>query len=173
MDKMDIIAIKDIRTGMKNINVMFIVLEITAATKTKENREVFSFKIADQSAAINCSIWDEPGKVLQPGDIVRMTKCYASLWRGCLTLYSGKSGEISRMGDFVMTFNETLNMSELPINPPAAQTQPANNGTNGNGRPPINSAATPAATSNNTTDKPKGNSNSNSRNYIRKPINKK
>lgn len=50
---MDHIPIKDIKPGMKNINVMFIVLEIQAATKTKENREVFSFKIADQTAAIN------------------------------------------------------------------------------------------------------------------------
>lgn len=93
----EFIAIKDVRGGMKNINVMFIVLEVTAATKTKENREVFSFKVADQTACINCSIWDEPGKNLQPGDIVRMMKCYASLWRGSLTLYSGKNGEISKM----------------------------------------------------------------------------
>jgi hypothetical protein len=44
---MDFINIKDIRSGMKNINIQFIVLEVTAATKTKENREVFSFKVAD------------------------------------------------------------------------------------------------------------------------------
>lgn len=45
---MDFVAIKDLRDGMKNINVMFIVLEMTGATKTKEQREVFSFKVADQ-----------------------------------------------------------------------------------------------------------------------------
>lgn len=45
---MEFVAIKDVRDGMKNINVMFIVLEMTAATKTKEQREVFSFKVADQ-----------------------------------------------------------------------------------------------------------------------------
>ena len=106
MDKTDFIAIKDVRDGMKNINVMFIVLELTASTKTKEGREVFSFKVADTSACINCSIWDEPGKLLQSGDIVRMMKCYASMWRNCLTLYSGKSGEITKMGDFCMVFNE-------------------------------------------------------------------
>lgn len=179
-------AIKDVRDGMKNINVMFIVLEVTAATKTKENREVFSFKVADQTACINCSIWDEPGKLLQPGDIVRMMKCYASKWRGCLTIYSGKSGEISRMGDFCMIFNEQLNMSEpMPLNaaPPILPT--TNNGTNGNGRSQIsNNTAQPTVPSNahpknysSSTSAPdggksKGNSNSN-RNYVRKPINKK
>lgn len=185
---MDFKAIKDVRDGMKNINVMFIVLEVTAATKTKENREVFSFKVADQSASINCSIWDEPGKLLQPGDIVRMMKCYASKWRGCLTLYSGKSGEITRMGDFCMIFNEQLNMSEpMPLNSAPSILPTTNNGTNGNGRPQIaaNAAAQPIAPSNAhpknyssstasvDSAKSKVNSNSNARNYVRKPINKK
>jgi hypothetical protein len=119
----------------------------------------------------NSSIWDEPGKLLQPGDIVRMTKCYAAPWRGSLTLYSGKNGEITRMGDFMMVFNEALNMSELPINP-APQILPVNNG-NGNGRPSNSSSTSAASSSNSTTDKPKASGNSNSRNYIRKPINKK
>lgn len=50
---MDYTQIKDIRDRMKNINTMFIVLEVTSATKTKELREVFSFKVADQTASIN------------------------------------------------------------------------------------------------------------------------
>jgi hypothetical protein len=161
---------------------MFIVLESTAATKTKENREVFSFKVADSSACINCSIWDEPGKLLQPGDIVRMTKCYVSLWRGCLTLYSGKSGEIVRVGDFCLIFNEQLNMSEpLPIPTQPIIPSTTNNGTNGNGRSQLNVAQTVPviATNHNTiapsaeTVKPKVNSNSTARNYVRKPLNKK
>lgn len=57
-------------------------------------------------------MWDEPGKLLQPGDIVRLTKGYASIWRQCLTLYSGKNGEILKIGEFCMLFNEQLNMSE-------------------------------------------------------------
>lgn len=182
MDKTDFIAIKDVRDGMKNINVMFIVLELTASTKTKENREVFSFKVADQTAQINCSIWDEPGKLLQPGDIVRMMKCYASIWRGCLTLYSGKSGEITKMGDFCMVFNEQLNMSEPNIItiPPPQIVLTTNNGTNGNGRSKIaiNNTQQPATNSSTTnsvgsTDNAKPKVNSGNRKYVRGPINKK
>lgn len=55
---MDFVAIKDLRDGMKNINVMFIVLEMTGATKTKEQREVFSFKVADQVSRLFCSVLD-------------------------------------------------------------------------------------------------------------------
>ncbi|XP_055621387.1 SOSS complex subunit B homolog [Toxorhynchites rutilus septentrionalis] len=108
----EIIAIKDIYPGLKNINAIFIVLEVGPVTLTKENREVRTFKVADQSAAINVSVWDEPGKLLMPGDIVRLTKGYAAVWRQCLTLYSGKNGEIHRLGDFCFTFNEMINMSE-------------------------------------------------------------
>lgn len=108
----DNIAIKDIRPGLKNINVMFIVLDVGVATVTKENREVRTFKVGDPTACINVSVWDEPGKLLVPGDIVRLTKGYASVWRQCLTLYSGKNGDIHKVGDFCMNFNEQLNMSE-------------------------------------------------------------
>lgn len=178
MDKLDFIAIKDIRDGMKNINVMFIVLEVTGQTKTKENREVFSFKVADQSAMINCSVWDDPGKLLAAGDIVRLMKCYASMFRGCLTLYSGKSGELSRIGDFCMVFNESINMSEretsaMKQNPIVPQILPTmNNGTNGRSLN-TNSVIIPAATTNSSDIvKTKGNNNNSSKSYMRKPINK-
>ncbi|XP_055843270.1 SOSS complex subunit B homolog [Episyrphus balteatus] len=139
------IAIKDIKPGLKNINVIFIVLEIGTATVTKENREVRNFKVGDPTACINVSIWDEPGKLIQPGDIVKLTKGYASIWRHCLTLYSGKNGDILKMGEFCLTFNEQLNMSEpkrpempMVLNPQMAIPGPgllSNNGAANNGNP--------------------------------------
>uniref|UniRef100_A0A336KAW5 CSON010151 protein n=1 Tax=Culicoides sonorensis TaxID=179676 RepID=A0A336KAW5_CULSO len=140
----DCIMIKDIRPGLKNINVVFIVLEVGTMTLTKENREVRTFKVADISASINVSVWDEPGKLLQPGDIVRLTKGYASIWRQSLTLYSGKNGEILKIGEFCMVFNESVNMSEpnhvatSPTVVPGLQTNPAvpvQGLNNGNGGP--------------------------------------
>lgn len=119
----DCILIKDIKPGLKNINVIFIVLEIGAATVTKENREVRNFKVGDHTACINVSIWDEPGKLIAPGDIVKLTKGYASIWRHCLTLYSGKNGEVFKVGEFCMTFNEMVNMSE-PKRPDQQQQLP-------------------------------------------------
>ncbi|EDW77890.1 uncharacterized protein Dwil_GK24725 [Drosophila willistoni] len=115
----DCIPIKDIKPGLKNINVIFIVLEVGVATVTKENREVRNFKVGDPTACINVSIWDEPGKLINPGDIIRMSKGYASIWRHCLTLYSGKNGEVNKIGEFCMIFNESINMSE----PKREQTQ--------------------------------------------------
>jgi len=91
---------------------VFIVLEVSHPTITKENREVRTFKVADSTACMNVSIWDEPGQLLMPGDIVRLTKGYASMWRQCLTLYSGKTGDIQKIGEFCMVINEQINMSE-------------------------------------------------------------
>ncbi|GLH14811.1 SOSS complex subunit B homolog [Gryllus bimaculatus] len=96
---LELITIKDIRPGLKNLNVIFIVLEVGHPTVTKENREVRTCKVADATASINVSIWDEPGKLIAPGDIICLTKGYASVWRNCLTLYSGKNGDIQKIGN--------------------------------------------------------------------------
>lgn len=137
--------------------MVFIILEVGTATVTKENRVVRTFKVGDPTACINVSVWDEPGNLLVPGDIVRLTKGYAAIWRHCLTLYSGKNGDIHKIGEFCMNFNEHLNLSEPnptltpPVNQLAqsknqttASTVLVNNGnaTNNNG----NSVATTTAT---------------------------
>lgn len=173
------VQIKDMRPGLKNINVVFIVLEVGHPTITKENREVRTFKVADQSACINASIWDEAGHLLVPGDIVRLTKGYLLLWRNCLTLYTSKGGDLQKIGEFCMVFNEQLNMSEpnqmlamssagVPPNNVAL-----NNGTNnGAGRigtpnlPPSTTITTPAntpqpSTVHNNASAPSGKSSSN------------
>lgn len=136
------VQIKDMRPGLKNINAVFIVLEVGHPTLTKENREVRTFKVADQSACINASVWDEAGHLLVPGDIVRLTKGYLGIFRNCLTLYTAKGGDLQKIGEFCMVFNEQLNMSEP--NATLNQMQPScgppnniplNNGTNnGQGR---------------------------------------
>ncbi|XP_018332588.1 SOSS complex subunit B homolog [Agrilus planipennis] len=149
------VQIKDMRPGLKNINAIFIVLEVGHPTLTKENREVRTFKVADQSACINASVWDEAGQLLVPGDIVKLTKGYVSMWRNCLTLYTSKGGDLQKIGEFCMVFNEQLNMSEpnqmiamtsasggpnnIPVN------IPLNNGTN-NGAGRIGPSSLPQST---------------------------
>lgn len=79
---------------------------------TKDNHEVRTVKVADKTGAVNLSLWDEPGKLIQSGDIIRMTKGYTSVWKGCLTLYAGKQGEFHKVGDFCLIFSETPFLSE-------------------------------------------------------------
>ncbi|KAK0167185.1 hypothetical protein PV327_004616 [Microctonus hyperodae] len=149
---MDYVLIKDIRPGQKNINVVFIVLEVGHPTITKENREVRTFKVADTSACMNVSIWDEPGQLLVPGDIVRLTKGYASVWRQCLTLYSGKNGDIQKIGEFCMVINEQLNMSEPN---PALSQQLVNQSGSGSPSNNINNSITNNGNANNIVGTPR------------------
>lgn len=106
------VQIRDIRPGLKSLNVIFIVLDIGKPTRTKDGHDVRSCKVADKSGSVNVSVWDEAGGLLQTGDICKLTKGYSSLWKGCLTLYTGKNGEITKIGEFTMQFSEVPNMSE-------------------------------------------------------------
>lgn len=104
--------LKDIRPAQKSLNVVFIVLEIGKPTRTKDGHDVRSVKVADKTGCMNISIWDDAGDLMQTGDICKLTKGYASMWKGCLTLYTGKGGEVHKIGEFCMQFTETPNMSE-------------------------------------------------------------
>lgn len=45
-------------------------------TKTKDGHEVRSCKVADKSGSIAISVWDEIGSLIQPGDIIKLTRGY-------------------------------------------------------------------------------------------------
>nr|XP_033795113.1 SOSS complex subunit B1 [Geotrypetes seraphini] len=104
--------VKDVKPGLKNLNVIFIVLETGRVTKTKDGHEVRTCRVADKTGSINISIWDDVGNLIQPGDIIRLTKGYASVFKGCLTLYTGRGGELQKIGEFCMVYSEVPNFSE-------------------------------------------------------------
>lgn len=104
--------IRDLKPGMKNLNLIFIILDMGRPNITKEGHEVRSCKVADKTGSVNVSLWDEPGQLLQSGDICKLTKGYVSLWKGCLTLYSGKGGDVLKIGEFCLVFSECPFMSE-------------------------------------------------------------
>lgn len=123
---MEFTLIKDLKSISKNVNLLFIVLEVSGrVAATKEGHEIRTCKVADRSACINFVLFGELGAHIQPGDICKLTKAYVGTWDGALALYMGKSGELVKTGDFCMLFNENLNLSEInkivkPTNPAAA-----------------------------------------------------
>ncbi|NWT12327.1 SOSB1 protein, partial [Vireo altiloquus] len=131
--------VKDVKPGLKNLNLIFIVLETGRVTKTKDGHEVRTCKVADKTGSINISVWDDVGNLIQPGDIIRLTKgywgaagdiwgppwdspfillillSYASVFKGCLTLYTGHLGvDFGVWGArrFCMVYSEVPNFSE-------------------------------------------------------------
>ena len=105
--------IRNLKPGMKDLSLMFIILEVGRPSKTKEGHEVRSARIADRSGSINLSVWDDLGKLVQSGDIVRMSKGYVNVWKNCLTLYLGKNSEFQKINEFCMVFSEVPFMRYL------------------------------------------------------------
>lgn len=151
----DTVYIKDIQYGMKNLTLTCIVLEVGPPTLLKECHEVRTVKVADQTACINLSVWDDLGHVIGPSDILRLTKVYASAHRSYLTLYTAKMGTVEKVGEFCMVYNDQLNMSEVAIAaappplPGAAAPPNGGNGGNGGGGAAAETAAAAAAPNSN------------------------
>uniref|UniRef100_H0VS35 Nucleic acid binding protein 2 n=2 Tax=Cavia porcellus TaxID=10141 RepID=H0VS35_CAVPO len=132
--------VKDIKPGLKNLNLIFIVLETGRVTKTKDGHEVRTCKVADKTGSINISVWDDVGNLIQPGDIIRLTKGYASVFKGCLTLYTGRGGDLQKIGEFCMVYSEVPNFSEP--NPEYSTQQAPNKAGQNDSSPTATQAAT-------------------------------
>ncbi|XP_024142868.1 SOSS complex subunit B2 [Oryzias melastigma] len=144
--------IKDVKAGSKNLNIVFIVLEIGRVTKTKDGHEVRSCKVADKSGSIAISVWDELGSLIQPGDIIKLTRGYASMWKGCLTLYTGRGGDLQKIGEFCMVYSEVPNFSE-----PNPELLAQANQQNKSGKPDQNQRGNSPPNQNSGTPAPPGN----------------
>ncbi|KAL4706137.1 hypothetical protein ACJJTC_013602 [Scirpophaga incertulas] len=112
-------AIEELREGMTNLHMKFIVLDIGAPTTEEDGRTVRILRVADPSACVNLAVWDEPGELLQEGDIVRLTRGYAALWHGSLALFVSKEGDLQKVGEYCLLFNDSVNMSEPSGAPPS------------------------------------------------------
>jgi len=108
----NITLVKDLKPGMANLSLHVVALEVGRPNTTKDNQEVRTVKLADKSGMVNLSLWNEPGKVLQPGDIIRITRAYTGMFKSCLTVFTARHGEFFKVGEFCMLFSESPNMSE-------------------------------------------------------------
>ncbi|XP_037645222.1 SOSS complex subunit B2 [Sebastes umbrosus] len=144
--------LKDVKPGSKNLNIVFIVLEIGRVTKTKDGHEVRSCKVADKSGSIAISVWDELGSLIQAGDIIKLTRGYASIWKGCLTLYTGRGGDLQKIGEFCMVYSEVPNFSE-----PNPELLNQTNQQNKSGKPDQNQRGNSPPNQNSGTPAPPGN----------------
>uniref|UniRef100_A0A4W5NNH0 Nucleic acid binding protein 2 n=1 Tax=Hucho hucho TaxID=62062 RepID=A0A4W5NNH0_9TELE len=100
--------VKDIKPGLKNLNVIFIVLETGRVTKTKDGHEVRTCKVVGgliQTVNISLSLQSCI-------EIAAFFSRYASVFKGCLTLYTGRGGELLKIGEFCMVYSEVPNFSE-------------------------------------------------------------
>eukprot|EP01126_Amoeba_proteus_P050135 TRINITY_DN58_c0_g1_i16.p1 TRINITY_DN58_c0_g1~~TRINITY_DN58_c0_g1_i16.p1 ORF type:complete len:116 (-),score=19.38 TRINITY_DN58_c0_g1_i16:3-350(-) len=89
------------RPSMKNITVVFIVLERESTTTTTKGL-LTRFLVADSSACISLSVWDERGPCLELGDIIQMKGSYVQMYHDSLVLYCGHMSTLERVGELVV-----------------------------------------------------------------------
>ena len=68
-------------------------------------KHVHQYHLPNSSHFINFR-WDDLGKLVTTGDIIRMTKGYVNVWKNCLTLYLAKISEFQKVNEFCMVFSE-------------------------------------------------------------------
>lgn len=67
-------SIRQLRPNAKSLNMQFIVLRPIGdkSRSTKDGHEIFTFLVADHTGAIEMYVWDELGRAVHPGDILRL-----------------------------------------------------------------------------------------------------
>lgn len=105
--------IKDLEPNQKAVNLHVIVLDVTKPNTTKDGHEVRTVRISDKTGSINLSVWNEHGSVLREGDILRLNGCFTQIWKNSLQVKISNKGQIIKIGEFMMVFNENPDMSVL------------------------------------------------------------
>lgn len=102
-DKARRLQIRDLRSGMKHINVKARVLEIPdptlVFTRFGGSANVTNALIADKTGTIRLSLWNEQMKKISAEDIVQIENAHVATFKGARQLRIGKHGKISSIKD--------------------------------------------------------------------------
>ncbi|XP_014315446.1 PREDICTED: SOSS complex subunit B1 isoform X3 [Myotis davidii] len=124
--------VKDIKPGLKNLNLIFIVLETGRVTKTKDGHEVRTCKVADKTGSINISVWDDVGNLIQPGDIIRLTKGFCMVYSEVPNFSEPNPEYSAQQAPNKTVQNDSSPAAPQPTTGPPA-VSPASESQNGNG----------------------------------------
>jgi len=105
--------IADLKPYLKTLNILCIVLEKLGVSKNSAGDTITQCLVADQSGSIIISLWDDVGDIVKTGDILQLRGGYCTIHKGELKLYVGRHGLLERIGEFMLPFSETPNMSKV------------------------------------------------------------
>ncbi|XP_027912890.1 pentatricopeptide repeat-containing protein At2g15630, mitochondrial-like isoform X3 [Vigna unguiculata] len=112
-NKSDMVLLKDIvPAAHNNIESKFIVLEKGSTALEGKNRICLTL-VADETAAVHLQLWGDECNAFDSGDIIHLRKGIFSYQHGNLILRAGKRGKLEKSGEFVMSYVEIPNMSEI------------------------------------------------------------
>jgi ssDNA-binding replication factor A large subunit len=100
---MDFIQVKDLKAQSKpGINIIVRVIAKTPprSVRTKYGRSrVCDVKVADETGAVNLSLWGSKMYEVEFGDLLKLEKVYCQPWQGRPQLTLGREGEMEKIED--------------------------------------------------------------------------
>jgi len=97
------LPIKDLRTGMRHVNLKAKVLEIPRPklvfTRFGNYASVANALIADETGTIKLCLWNEQINFISVGDTIQIENAQACKFRGERQLRIGKKGTLSNVED--------------------------------------------------------------------------
>jgi len=92
--------IGDLRDGMRNVNIVAKVLEISEPREVQSRYGGQTFRVAtatisDETGRINLSLWNEQIDQVSVNDTVRIENGYTKSFRGEVQLNVGRYGKLS------------------------------------------------------------------------------
>jgi len=97
------LQIRDLRNGMKKVNLKVKVLEIARPmlvfTRFGNYASVANALITDETGTIKLCLWNEQINSVSVGDILQIENAHVSTFRGERQLRIGKKGILSEVGD--------------------------------------------------------------------------
>jgi len=104
------LLIKDLRAGMRQVNLMAKVLEIptprVVVTKFGNYASVAHALIADETGAIKLCLWNDQINSVASGDIIKIENARISTFRGEMQLSLGKAGTLRNIGGLYSQLKE-------------------------------------------------------------------
>jgi len=98
-------AIKDLRSGMKHVNLAAKILEIAeprrVTTRYGNYAIVAKAVIEDETGTINLCLWNEQIGCVSVGNTVQIENARASLFRGERQLSIGTKGQLNNVADII------------------------------------------------------------------------
>lgn len=110
------VKIKDLTPQSKRVDVLAKVLDVSEAKeipgKFGNSRKVAEATIADETAAIILSLWDNQIGSIVKDDVVEIKNGYVSLVRGHMRINVGKYGQLTKSDKGLDGTSTELNMSD-------------------------------------------------------------
>jgi replication factor A1 len=98
-------SIKDLRSGMKHVNLKAKILEVAeprrVITRHGNYASVAKAVIGDETGTINLCLWNEQIGCVSVGDTVQIENARASLFRGERQLSIGTRGQLNNVEDII------------------------------------------------------------------------